>query len=61
MHDLISTKIQILGLLKLAPKCLFSQVLHNDIEFYLRGGTEKSLNIKVYPPCFEEVFLEGSH
>ena len=28
--------------MKLAPKCLFSQVLRNDIEYYLRGrGTEK--------------------
>ena len=43
--------------LKLAPKCLFSGVLQYDIEFYLRGGVQKNLKIKNYPPCFEKVFI----
>ena len=35
----------------LAPKCLFSQVLRNDIKFYLRGYRK----IKIYPlACFEK-------
>ena len=41
--------------LKFAPICPFSQVLRNDIEFYLRGGKKK---IKIYPPpCFEKLFF----
>ena len=43
--------------MKLAPKCLFSWVLRNDIEFYLRGVQKKNLKIKIYPPCFEKVFF----
>ena len=42
---------------KLAPKCLFSGALQYNIEFYLRGGTDKNLKIKIYPPCFEKVFF----
>ena len=26
---------------KLAPKCLFSRVLRNDIELYFKGGVQK--------------------
>ena len=43
--------------MKLAPKCLFSWVLRNDIEFYLRGGTEKKSENQNLPPCFEKVFF----
>ena len=40
---------------KLAPKCLFSRVLCNDIKLYLKGGrTEKSI---FTPLCFEKVFF----
>ena len=42
---------------KFVPKCLFSGVLRYDIEFYLRGCRKKNLKIKIYPPCFEKVFI----
>ena len=41
---------------KLAPKCLFFQVLRYDIEFSFMRGTEKNLKIKIYPTCFEKVY-----
>ena len=32
-------------------------MLQYKIEFHLRGGTEKKLKIKIYPPCLEKVFF----
>ena len=43
---------------KIAPKCPFSGVL---IDFYLGGGTEKNLKIKIYPLVLKRCSLESSH